>query len=135
MSKLRLTHMLFAFPSHSWGPGNAEHLPAPSLFRCHIPDERTTGVACITLSSAWHSITTHPSAGSSYLGHTWSPSGSAIHVGSSQTSVLVILSIQRVGQEDAEPQSLVGIDITGATYQFEVCYCTRGDLNTPLFDR
>lgn len=60
-------------------------------------------MACITQSNAWHSITTHASAGSGYLGQTQGPSGTAVHSGSSQTSVLVEVSIQRAREKDAEP--------------------------------
>lgn len=82
---------------HSWQPENLDHLPALGLFWYRISDGRATGVACIPQSNAWHSITAHASAGSSYLGHTQSPSGSGVHRGSSQASVLVNASIQREG--------------------------------------
>lgn len=107
VSTLRLTYMLFAFPSTH---GSREILNTFQL-RVYfgiisLMGRGTTGVACITQSNAWHSITTHASAGSSYLGQTPGPLWN--WSGSSQTSVLVKVSIQKAGEKDAEPHRPYG---------------------------
>ena len=95
--------MLFAFALHSWYQGNVEHLPALGLFWCHISDGR--GDRCGLHHTAQRLAQHHniASAGSGYLGQTQGLSGIGVHRGSSQTSVLVKVSNQRAGEQNAEP--------------------------------
>lgn len=67
-------------------------------------------MACITPSNAWHSITTHASVESTYLGQTKRPCGIGVQKGSSQAYVLVKTIIQRAEEK-----------LTGATHRFGAC--------------
>lgn len=67
-------------------------------------------MACITLSKACHSITTHASAESTYLGQTKGSCGIGVCKSSSQAYVLVKMIIQRAEEK-----------LTGATHQSGAC--------------